>query len=317
MKTLTSEKPEHRPKASVLLPVFNAELYLEAAIHSVLCQTFTDFECLLLDDGSTDRSAKILANFAKADPRCKVYSWPNQGLVRTLNRGIELAASDILFRMDADDISRPNRFEKQFEYLAAHPECVALGSGVLLIDESGSPIREFVDVFNHAEIDATFLRGIGGGITHPAVAIRKQALQKINGYRLGFAHAEDVDLFLRLAEVGRLANLPEVLLDYRQHSTSIGYRYTMEQRTAAMKAAAEARIRRGIEPIELIDTDSETRNVGSLSAVHRKWAWWALGASNIKTARKHAWQAFAANPFDPANLRLIACVLKDHLISAR
>jgi glycosyltransferase involved in cell wall biosynthesis len=305
------KKHVQRPKASVLLPVFNAERYLEEAVRSVLDQTFNDFECLLLNDGSTDRSAEILENFAKTDPRCKIHSWPNQGIVKTLNRGIGLANSDIIIRMDADDISRPQRFERQIEHLEAHPDCIAVGSRIQLIDESGLPICEFNELLDHADIDASHIAGNLSHITHPAVAIKKWALEEIHGYHEEFGHAQDLDLFLRLAEVGKLVNLPEVLLDYRQHSNSIGYRYAVEQHQSARKAAMMARIRRGIEPAGPPGQNFEITEE-SVSAQHRKWAWWALNASNLKAARKHAWRAFAANPFDPANVRLIACVLRGH-----
>ncbi|MDP3332522.1 MAG: glycosyltransferase family A protein, partial [Methylococcaceae bacterium] len=121
----------NKPAASVIFPVYNAGEYLDAAIESILSQTFKDFELLLLNDGSTDGSLSRLEYYASQDSRCKVFTSANRGLVGTLNEGIRLAAGDILFRMDQDDISLPDRFEKQMRYLAEHPECVLVGSRVL------------------------------------------------------------------------------------------------------------------------------------------------------------------------------------------
>jgi glycosyltransferase involved in cell wall biosynthesis len=204
------------PTMSVILPVHNAGKFLDAAIESVLRQSHADFELLLLNDGSSDSSLKRLEYYAARDARCKVHSWPNRGVPQTLNEGIRLARADILVRMDADDICHPLRFEKQLKYLNAHPECAAVGTQVMLIDPEGWPIRPFVEATRHSSIDAEHLAGRGGAIAHPSVAMRKSAVASIGGYRTEFTRAQDIDLFLRLAEVGQLANLPEVLLDYRQ-----------------------------------------------------------------------------------------------------
>ena len=307
---LSQSLSKPRPRASVILPIFNAAPYLSDAIQSVLAQSFTDFECLLLNDGSTDGSAAIIDEFVKIDIRCKAHSWPNHGLIETLNRGLELAAGDIIFRMDADDICRPDRFVKQFSYLENHSDCVAVGSRLLLIDDSGMPICDFGDYQEHADIDAAHLAAKGGSLPHPAVAMRRNAVQSIGGYRRGFDYAEDIDLFLRLAEVGKLANLPEVLLHYRQHLNSIGYRHAHIQNLNTIRAVAEARARRGLKSVALsVDLPTKTA-VDSLSSRHRKWAWWALDAINLKTARKHAWRAVVAKPFDIQNLKLLFCVLR-------
>jgi glycosyltransferase involved in cell wall biosynthesis len=303
--------PVTRPDASVILPVFNSASYLEAAITSIVEQSFTNFELLLLDDGSSDASLAVLRDFAQRDDRCIVHTRENRGLVRTLNEGIARSRADIIFRMDADDRSHPRRFELQMAYLREHPTCVAVGTEVMLIDPDGEPLRRFGLPCDHADIDAELMRGLGGMIVHPAAALRKAALNAIGGYREAFRHAEDFDLFLRLAEVGQLANLPNVLLDYRQHLSSIGYSHNTVQKDAKERALAEARSRRGIAaPNHLPEADpvSPIRADG----VHRMWAWWALSAGNIATARRHAFKAVRLAPFATENLRLIACVLRGH-----
>jgi glycosyltransferase involved in cell wall biosynthesis len=174
------------PAASVIMPVYNAGRFLDKAIESVLGQSFPDFELLLLNDGSQDGSLDRLHHFAARDARCKVHSWANRGLIKTLNEGVRLAKADILIRMDGDDICRTQRFEHQISYLAAHPECVAVGSRVMLIDPDGHTIRPFAEQVEHAAIDAQHLAGNGGAIAHPAVALRKAAVVGVGGYRTEF-----------------------------------------------------------------------------------------------------------------------------------
>lgn len=299
------------PAASVLLPVYNAGQHLVQAVESVLNQTFQNFEVLLLNDGSTDNSLQVLESFASIDRRCRIYSWPNRGLFATLNAGLELAEAEFIIRMDQDDVCRPQRFEKQIFYMRQHPECVVVGSRVLFIDANGMPIFEVLDRYTHEEIERALLsRQLG--IAHPAAIIRRSALEAIGGYRPDYTHAEELDLFLRLAEVGRLANLPEVLLDYRQHFASSSYKYVIEQSVSARNAVLDACKRRGIA------WDDVERNMASpvlpqtRSDVHRKWAWWALGAGNLPTARKHAFHALRHQPISLENWRLCACVIRGH-----
>src|SRR3954468_5693657 len=120
------------PTVSVLLAVYNARRYLRQAIDSILAQTFTDFEFIIIDDGSTDDTLAILREYEKRDGRIRLISRPNKGLTTTLNEGLALARGEFLARMDGDDVALPTRFEKQVTYLRDHPECVLVGSRVLL-----------------------------------------------------------------------------------------------------------------------------------------------------------------------------------------
>jgi len=298
------------PRVSVILPVFNAGQYLSIALDSVLSQTFRDFELIAIDDGSTDGSLNLLQELAKSDSRIRVITRPNKGLVATLNEGITLSKGEYLARMDADDICRPERFEKQVAYMDINPDCIALGTRVLLIDSEGCPIMDFALERDHREIDSAHLAGKGGAVVHPAVIMRKEAVLRIDGYRAEYKHAEDLDLFLRLAEIGRLSNLPDVLLEYRQHLTSIGYTQRPLQQQAADAAIADAYRRRKISPESKMDNTIPLVKTSSIVEIYVKWAWWALSAGNITTARKYAFKAFKFNPLNIKNLRLLACVIR-------
>jgi glycosyltransferase involved in cell wall biosynthesis len=298
------------PTISVLLPVHNAERYLRAAVDSVLMQTFEDFELLALDDGSTDRSSSILREYATNDVRVRTLSRENRGLVATLNELIAVSRGRYLARMDADDICRRRRFEKQVGYLEDHPECVAVGSRALVIDPDGMPIIETINECGHEEIDAAVLSGAGGlrGMTHPTVMMRRDAAVSVGKYYEEAELAEDIDFFLRLAEVGRLANVPEVLLEYRRHPMAIGYTHRERQRLITSEIVKKARMRRGLATVPVLN--ESTYEPQTIDAIHRTWAWWALSAGHTATARKHALKAVIKNPLHAENARLMACVIR-------
>jgi hypothetical protein len=210
--------------------------------------------------------------------------------------------------MDCDDISQPQRFEKQIAYLDQHPESVAVGSRILLIDPDGMPICEFIDELTHDEIDGGHISGVGGcRICHPSSAMRREAVLRVGKYRDGYV--EDLDLFLRLGEVGKLANLPDILLQYRQHLHSLGYAHWEEQWSGAKKAVTSARARRGMPSLPEYASMMEAQTSAD---AHRKWAWWALSAGNVPTALKHGFKAFLKDPFNLENLRFAACALRGH-----
>src|SRR6185369_3616134 len=120
------------------MPVYNTERYLAAALKSVLAQSFTDFEFIILDDGSTDSSVHIVREFAENDDRIRFFPLEHRGYVSVLRRGLNHCRGEFVARMDSDDISMPERFEKQLQYLRANPDCVAVGTRVVLIDPYGS-----------------------------------------------------------------------------------------------------------------------------------------------------------------------------------
>ena len=154
------------PAVSVIMPVFNGRRYLAKAIASVLAQTFADFELIVVDDGSTDRTPEILARFAENDARIRIVSRPNTGIVGALNDAIAVARGEFLARMDADDLCEPERFAKQVEYLRAHPDCVIHGTQILRIDPGDLPIGPETQLLDHEAILARLLEGHAGALTH-------------------------------------------------------------------------------------------------------------------------------------------------------
>lgn len=299
-------------KASVLMPVFNAEQYIDDAVESVLAQTFQDFELLLLNDGSTDGTLKKLEAFAARDTRCKVFNGPNTGIVATLNKGLQLAKGQLIFRMDSDDICLATRFQQQVDYMSQHPECLVLGAAIYLIDDAGRRIAQMGALVGHLAIDAANLVGTGAQMCHPTWVMRRDPIVQLGGYREAFRHAEDLDLLLRAAEIGELHNLQEVLLLYRQHFSSIGYSKRKEQVLATQLAISEACRRRGMAMPQFALASESPDECPSLAATHAKWAWWALAGGNRATARFHAWKAFILAPLKWTSFKLILCAIRGH-----
>src|SRR2546423_621530 len=209
------------PPVSVYMPAFNVERYVADAVRSILTQTFADFELIVVDDGSTDRTPEIVRELARNDPRIKLLSRPNTGVSRASNEAIALARGEFLARMDSDDISMPDRLEKQVAYLRAHPDCVCVGANVLLVDQAAMPLFVMPEVdFGHETIDSALMAG-GWPIVQGACMYRRDAVVAVGGYREDLSLHEDMDMFVRLAERGKLENLPDVLLQYRRHYRSI------------------------------------------------------------------------------------------------
>ncbi len=229
------------PAISVLLPVFNAERYLGAALESVLAQTFTDFECVVVDDGSTDTSPTILAQYAAHDGRIRIIRQANLGIVAALNRGLAECRAPLVARMDADDICHPSRLAVQIAFLQTHPAVVAVGTAFRVIHANGRPGPVLQNPISHdAIVRALQQRSC---LAHPTVMMRKATVLEAGGYREPLRHAEDYDLWARLADKHRLANLRACLLDYRVHPQQVSWEQAETQaiRTLAVRALAVQR----------------------------------------------------------------------------
>jgi glycosyltransferase involved in cell wall biosynthesis len=229
---------------SVVMPVFNAERFLGEAIASILAQSFTEFELIAIDDGSTDRSAEILNQYA-SDGRLSVIRRSHEGLTASLNFACALAEGKYIARMDADDIALPARFQRQIEFLERHASVAFLGTQLERIHEDGTHIDVTTVPLAHADIAANMQKFCC--LHHPTVMMRTAAVRALGGYREAFHTAEDHDLWLRAAERFELANLPEILLRYRIHTQAISFQKLEQQVIAAMAAEASARLRRAGE----------------------------------------------------------------------
>ncbi|MEI6019623.1 MAG: glycosyltransferase [Bacteroidota bacterium] len=202
-----------KPFISVLLPVYNAEKYLAESIQSILNQTYTHFELLILNDGSTDRSEEIALSFK--DERILYVKHANCGLATTLNKGLALAKGDYIARQDNDDISLPERFEKQLAFISSHPNTVLLGTAAEIIDEAGhTSDRYHQHPINNIELKWALL--FNNPFVHSSVMFNKEKAMACGAYSVDASYFEDYHLWSRLAQIGELANLSECLLKYRE-----------------------------------------------------------------------------------------------------
>lgn len=204
-----------QPKITVLMPVYNCELYIREAVDSILNQTYTDFEFLIIDDASSDETVKILKSYC--DPRIQIIEKQiNTGYTNSLNQGLKLAKGEYIARMDGDDISLPERFAKQVSLLDRNPEVIMCGTSYSIIGVN--------DVFllpeSHQEIKVNLLAG--NCIVHPSVMLRNNMIVANNIiYDQQMEPAEDYDLWVRLLLIGKLHNLQQCLLCYRVHDSQV------------------------------------------------------------------------------------------------
>ena len=205
------------PKVTVLMPVYNGEHYLKDAILSILNQTFPDFEFLIFNDGSTDKSEEIIKSFS--DLRIKYFkSRDNQGYLVHLNQGLKIAEGEYIVRMDADDLSLPNRLEKQVRFMDERPRLGASGSWAAAIGAKG-------EIKVATETNSEMLRCklfFANQLIHPSVIMRTSILRKYGlFYNPAYYYTEDYKMWLDISEYAELSNIPEVLLKCHIHSSQV------------------------------------------------------------------------------------------------
>ena len=269
---------------SVVLPIFNGQPYLTGAIESLLSQTLTDFEIIAVDDGSTDQSLAILSRFARRDSRLRVIMRKNTGIETALNEGIDAARSEFIARMDSDDVACPDRLQNQLAFMQAHDRVVLLGGAYRLIDGVGRYLATLTPPADNPSLQELALSG-RNPFCHPLVMMRREAVLRAGGYREDLPAAEDLDLWLRLGEIGELACIPEVLLSYRLHAHSISERRQQMQIDNMRIACERAWARRGIQ--REFKGDDPWRPTAARDSRHRfalRYGWWAFKNQQRKTA---------------------------------
>lgn len=205
------------PKVSVIMPAYNAEKYIAEAIDSILAQTYTDYEFIIINDCSTDRTEEIILSF-KDSRIVYLKNEENMGVAKTLNRGLSVARGEYIARMDADDISLPERFEKQIQYLDAHKDVAVLGTALVrfgtdIVDEK----RSFSTDCRQMKTDMFF----SCGLAHPSVMMRRKEILELGGYDAAYNGMEDYALWCRVCKSYCVTTLPETLLRYRIHTGQV------------------------------------------------------------------------------------------------
>ena len=293
------------PAISVVMSVYNNARYLRQAMDSIVTQTFGDFEFIIVDDGSTDDSLNILKQYAARDPRIQIIARGNKGLTVSLNEALRKARAPIIARMDGDDASLSYRFERQIKFLNEHPEVVLLGASVELVDPYTITIGNVEYPTDHDAIDARLLKGEGGCIPHPVCMYRKEGAEKIGYYKEHYNNSEDLDFFLRMAEVGKVANLPDILLKYRRDLGSVSHTKRDNQLRMKSTILNEAYDRRGLTKPATWTFDTWMPKPPAEQLLI--WGWKAIKVKNPTAAQGHAKELLKLRPWSILAWKLWYC----------
>lgn len=237
---------ETKPLITVLMPVYNGEKFLHESIESILSQTYTDFKFIIINDGSTDSTEEIILSYS--DKRIQyVKNEKNLNLIHTLNKGLSLVGTKYVARMDADDISLPERLERQVQYMETHPEIGILGTWCKSLGNKEDCIIKYQT--EHSVICYRQLFQIQ--LVHPTCMMRMDILQSLPVvYDESFLHAEDYELFTRLSHLTKLANLQEVLHLYRKHENAVSVLYNKVQLETSIRVIQREFSLLGVEATE-------------------------------------------------------------------
>ncbi|MCH7744854.1 MAG: glycosyltransferase [Chloroflexi bacterium] len=273
------------PVVTVLMAAYNVEQYISQAVESILNQTFSDFEFIIVDDGSEDSTPEILARYD--DARIKVIRVENQGLTNSLNTGLQASKCRLIARMDADDVCSPNRLEAQLAELQKNEDLALVGTWYNVIDEDGAFLSARDAPTDSAELRAILLRE--NPFCHGSVLFRRDAVAAVGGYRPEFKSSQDYDLWLRLREHYQMGMVPQVLYDWRLRRGSVGANARFRQRgySKAALLCAEQRLR-GVP--ETLPSLQSKRKASSFSKFKR-------------SDRESGYQAFKSNLFRQSGRR--------------
>lgn len=304
------------PEISVVMSVYNGARYLEASINSILTQTFSQFEFIICDDGSTDDTPIILKEID--DPRIIIIeNEKNSGLSRSLNRCISVSKSTVIARQDADDLSAVNRLQVQYEYLEKHPRVGVLACATQWIDEQSTFVKIWPTGYENPTIQELLLDTCP--IIHGSVIVRKTNINQAGGYNEEIITGQDYDLWLRVSETADIVCLPDVLYTYRQHSQMVSERRRDEQSFFAQKSLELAIERRLHNTYSYLGFSRNSLPPAWTSLerheLSRRLIWWSAGARNIRRslALQFLLLALAADPFSLETREYIAGIWKRKL----
>ena len=286
------------PKISAIMSVYNGEKYLREAIESILNQTFTDFEFIIVNDGSTDNSLEIIKSYD--DERIKIINnEQNIGLTKSLNKALKQARGEYIARQDADDVSLPNRFEEQMKYFDKHPEVALLGTSVSYIDENGKITGKY-SVLANPRIH-NFLKD--NQFKHGSTMFRKEIVNKLGGYNELFKYSQDYELWLRITEHFEVAGIAQILYKSRSHNKKIGFTNRDESTLYRLIAMRLAKNELDDEILKVIKDEGVKSLYPHLSKnekvmLHNAIAGVYIYNNKQKQARAEYKKIFTLNPFD-------------------
>lgn len=266
-----------QPAISVLMPAFNAEKYIGAAIESVLTQSFTNFELVIVDDGSTDGTARIIAGFA--DQRIRAVSQSNQGIAAALNKGLALSRAPLVARFDADDICLPHRLQVQYDFMTSHPDYILIGSDADFIDRDNNYVFTYQPPW-HSNDAIQASDKMKCPFIHSSVLYRKEPVLQEGGYNIHAYAFEDHLLWLKILKKGKACNIPKVLLQVRLNPESITIdeqwhhkRFTAIKQMAIQQETIDAIAGRELKMILTKQAAGKIKEGAYYSLLAKKYLW--------------------------------------------
>ena len=238
---------KYKPLISVVVPAHNAQKYIGSAIESVLSQTFKKFELIVINDASTDNTLGIIKSFSKKDPRVKIINNDTRlNIADSLNKGINIAQSNIIARMDSDDISLPNRLELQYKLINSSKNIAVVGSDIVIINSVGNEIglRKYPE--SSGELKNCLFKY--SPFAHPVVMFRKDVFEEVGGYNPKYSPTEDLDLWFRLGRKHQFKSIRQTLLKYRVHERSSSHSMIKDLEILVFKIRLDAIIKYGYRP---------------------------------------------------------------------
>ena len=245
LAAVSGGRPTHgeTPRVSVVMAVFNGERFVREAIESLQAQTLDGYELIVIDDGSTDATPRIVAALAVEDDRIRLHSQTNTGYPEALNVGLRLARGEHVAILDADDLAEPGRLERHLAYLDDHPEVGVVGGSLLLVTVDGRPFYLATYPATAEEVRKALETDCPMG--HTATLARRAILEEVGGYRSAIPLAEDYDLWLRISERYPIVNLPDIVGRYRMHGANESHADIRRGAESIVRAQADAAERRG------------------------------------------------------------------------
>ncbi len=239
---------KNKPLVSVVMPIYNAEPYLVQAIKSILLQTLENFELILINDASTDKTLQLIHKFQKKDRRIRlINNKKNLQMAKSLNIAINRTRSDIIARMDQDDIALPDRLKVQYAFLQNHPNVAIVGNDIIIIDEHDKVIGKRTYPTTSKDLKKILFRY--SPFAHPTVMFRKYAFKKVGEYNLEKHPCEDIDLWFRLGKEYEFASIPNFLFKYRVSIKSGSHQNLKNTEILGFKIKIEAIKKYGYKPI--------------------------------------------------------------------
>ena len=296
-----------KPKVSVIMSVYNGEKYLREAIESILNQTFTDFEFIIVDDGSIDNSLEMIKSYD--DERIKIINnEENIGLTKSLNKALKVARGEYIARQDADDISLPNRFEEQIKYFEECPEVVLLGTDIYIINETGKTVGKRIVLTKPSIKD--LLKN--NQFNHGSVMFKKEVINQLGGYNELIRYSQDYELWLRIAKSHEVRNLTQSLYKLRSHDENIRLTNWEESTLYHLLVLRSVRGELDEELLKAVNDDGIKSLYAHLNKEERVFFYKVMAGihvrnNNLKLAREEYKKVFVLNPFDVTNDINIIC----------